>query len=339
MASLAVKYRPQTFEDGFIEQKSVAKILRKQLETESVANCYLFAGASGCGKTTSARIFANALNKGLGQPIEIDAASNNGVDNVRMIIKQAQERSLSGKYKVFIIDECHLLSNSAWGAFLKLIEEPPAFTIFIFCTTDVQKVPATIINRVQRYNFTRISVEGIKTRLRYICEQENFTNFEDGIDFIAKISDGGMRDAIANLEVVSKLSTEITVENTLEALGNFSYETFFELINAIIDGDVGKVVTIVDDFYNSGNDMKLFVDQFLNFVIDLAKYSIFKSCDLIRIPNTMVDKLDYTTKIGDADKYFAFVVDRVLNIKNMIRNDTNIKSTVQVGFINLCRGI
>ena len=170
--SLAIKYRPTTWDD-VVEQNSTTIILRKQLETNSFKHAYLFCGPAGCGKTTCARIFANSINDGKGNPIELDAASNNGVDDVRDIIQQSKTQSLDSEYKIFIIDECHALSNSAWQAMLKIIEEPPAKSIFIFATTDPQKIPRTIISRVQRYDFQRISTEGIVNRLKYILDEEN----------------------------------------------------------------------------------------------------------------------------------------------------------------------
>ena len=171
--TLAVKYRPKTFDD-VTEQGSIKIILQQQLSSGEIKNAYLFCGPAGCGKTTCARIFANEINNGLGNPIEMDAASNSGVDDVRNIIQQAQTKSLDSEYKVFIIDECHSISNTGWQAFLKLIEEPPAKSIFIFCTTDPQKIPRTILSRVQRYDFTKISQKGIVDRLRYILENEGY---------------------------------------------------------------------------------------------------------------------------------------------------------------------
>lgn len=170
--ALAVTYRPKTFDD-VVEQGSVKTILQQQLATNEFKHAYLFCGGAGTGKTTCARIFANEINHGQGNPIELDAASNNGVDDVRNIIQQARSKSLDSEYKVFIIDECHSISNAGWQAFLKIIEEPPARSIFIFCTTDPQKIPKTILSRVQRYDFQRISQEGIVDRLKYIIEQEN----------------------------------------------------------------------------------------------------------------------------------------------------------------------
>ena len=165
--ALATKYRPTTFDD-VVGQDSTKIILQQQLETGEFKNAYLFVGSAGTGKTTCARIFADEINKHEGTPIELDAASNNGVDDVRNIIQQAKTKSLDSEYKVFIIDECHSLSNTAWQAFLKLIEEPPAKSIFIFCTTNPEKIPKTILSRVQRFDFKRISQDGIVDRLDYI---------------------------------------------------------------------------------------------------------------------------------------------------------------------------
>lgn len=170
--TLAVKYRPKTFDD-VTEQESVKIILQQQLQAGEVKHAYLFCGGAGTGKTTCARIFANDINGGEGSPIELDAASNSSVDDVRNIIQQAKTKSLDSEYKVFIIDECHAISNTGWQAFLKLIEEPPAKSIFIFCTTDPQKIPKTILSRVQRYDFQRLSNSGICDRLKYIIEKEN----------------------------------------------------------------------------------------------------------------------------------------------------------------------
>ena len=335
--SLAVKYRPQEFNE-VCSQRSVIQILEKQLVQKDVKNCYLFCGPSGTGKTTISRIYAHKLNEGIGQPIEIDAASNSGVENVRQIIKAAQERSLQGKYKVYILDECHSFSNAAWQAFLKCIEEPPRYTIFMFCTTDPQKIPATILNRVCRFNLTRIPTAQIKERLLYIAQQEGFSNYEEACDYISKLANGGMRDAIATLDKAASFDTDLSMKNVLEALGNYSYSTFIDLANAFIDCDQATIFKVVSSYYEQGNDLKLFVDQFLSFMIDVTKYSIFKSFDMIRVPSTMKSELDRVINIQNASQYFSYVVDRLLDTKNMIKNDSQIKSTVEIMFLRIARG-
>ena len=334
--SLAVKYRPQDWTD-VCGQSSIMKILTRQLELNQLKNVYLFAGASGCGKTTLARIFANKINNYIGSPNEIDAASNNGVDNVKAIIKSAQERSIDSKYKIFIVDECHMITTQGWNAFLKCIEEPPAYTIFIFCTTDPQKIPATILNRVQRYNITRISTDKVRERLAYICREENFTNYEEAVDYIAKLSDGGMRDAISTLEKCAGYSTDLSINNVLDALGNYSYDTFFALINNIIDGKEGEVLKILEEFYRAGSDLKLFVDMFLSFCLDVSKYVIFNSTDMLKIPSSMEDRLKHSTNFENSLQYYMYIVNQLLDLKNMIKNDSNIKSTIEVMFIKMTR--
>ena len=336
MESLATKYRPRTFED-VVSQSSIVKILGRQLELGEFKNAYLFAGASGCGKTTCARIFANRINGGVGSPIEIDAASNNGVDNVKNIIKEANERAIDSKYKIYIIDECHSLTSQAWQAFLKCIEEPPKYTIFIFCTTDPQKIPDTIKNRVQRYVFNRIGVDKIRERLTYICKQEGFTNFEESVDYLAKISEGGMRTAISYLDKCSSFSTDLSIQNILSSLGNYSYETFFALVNAMLDGDEASVLKLISEFYNAGNDLKLFVEQYLDFCLDVAKYALFKSCTLTRIPSSMEGQLQNVTNIDNASGYYTYIIDKLLSLKNMLKNDNNPRSTIEIIFLQITR--
>ena len=334
--SLAVKWRPNDWE-SVCGQKSIVKILSRQLELNEIKNAYLFCGASGCGKTTLARIFANKINKNIGEPIEIDAASNNGVDNVKSIIKSAQERAIDTKYKIYIIDECHMITTAGWNAFLKCIEEPPTYTIFMFCTTDPQKIPATILNRVQRFNISRIPIELVVERLRFICQQEGYTNYEEAIHYIAKISDGGMRDAICTLEKCSSFDTDLSIDNVLESLGNFSHETFFRLVNNVIDGNEGNVIEIIDNFYNAGNDLKLFIDNFLSFCLDISKYSIFKNIDITNIPSTMLDNLNNSINFDNATNYYNYLLDRLLNLKQLIKNDSNVKDTITVVFLQLTR--
>lgn len=342
--SLAVKYRPQTFEN-VLGQNSVIKILKRQLELKTFKNAYLFAGPSGDGKTTLARIFANEINKHQGTPIEIDGASNNGVDNVRAIIEDSKTRALDSEYKIFVIDECHAISNAGWQAFLKCIEEPEsAYTIFMFCTTDPQKVPTTIQNRVIRLNLTRVKTEDITNRLTYIAKQENLTNYEESCSYISKLSGGSVRTAISMLEKCAGFSSDLSLNNVLTCLGNFSYETFFDLTNDLIDGNQAQAISIIEDCYNSGFDLKQFVEQYLDFILDVNKYCLFKSIETTKIPsvfekNSTHQCLGYICSIENNTVYYNKLVNKLLELKNTLKYDTNQKSTIEIELINICRGI
>lgn len=334
--SLAVKYRPKLLSE-VVEQESVIRILTRQLETKDLQHCYLFSGISGSGKSTSARAFAYAVNQGVGQPIEIDAASNSGVDNVRAIIKEAYERSVTGEYKVYIIDEVQGLSSAAFQAFLKIIEEPPEHTIFIFCTTDPQKIPNTILNRVQRFNFHKISMKGVQSRLRYVCDQEGLNLPQDSLEYISKIADGCMRDALTLLDKCADYSSDLSLDNVLAALGNTSYGDQFQLLNALIDGDEKKVLQQVESCYERGNDLKVIVDQFLSFCLDVSKYALFQSCDLLQIPASFEEELKMATNFEAPEKYYSYLVDKLLDLKLMIKGDTNIKSIIEVMMLRIAR--
>ena len=291
--ALAIKYRPQTFED-LTEQSAVVTILTNQIETNTIKHGYLFCGGAGTGKTTSARIFANMINKGAGTPIELDAASNNSVEDIRRLTEDAQTQSIDSEYKVFVIDECHSLSNQAWQAMLKTLEEPPSKAIFIFCTTNPEKIPQTILSRVQRYNFQRISQEGIVQRLLYILRCEGAiasTHLVEAVEYIAKIADGGMRDAITLMDKCLSFSSDLTVENVIKALGVADYNTMFDLNNAFFENDKTKLIKIVSDVYSSGMDLKLFIKTYFEFLLDLNVYCLTKDLSMTKIPEIWVDEM------------------------------------------------
>lgn len=294
--ALAIKYRPQKFED-LTEQSAVVTILTNQIETNTIKHGYLFCGGAGTGKTTSARIFANMINKGAGTPIELDAASNNSVEDIRRLTEDAQTQSIDSEYKVFVIDECHSLSNQAWQAMLKTLEEPPSKAIFIFCTTNPEKIPQTILSRVQRYNFQRISLLGVMTRLQNILiwekeEGQNITFDIEAIQYIAKIADGGMRDAITLMDKCLSFSSDLTVENVIKALGVTDYNTMFDLNNAFFENDKPKLIKIVSDVYSSGMDLKLFIKNYFEFLLDLNVYCLTKDLTMTKIPDVWVDEMN-----------------------------------------------
>ena len=279
--SLAVKYRPTKF-DEVVEQSATKIILQQQLESGEIKNAYLFCGGAGTGKTTCARIFANEINKGKGSPIELDAASNNSVDDVREIIQQAKTTSLDSEYKVFIMDEVHALSNQAWQAMLKVLEEPPAKSIFIMCTTDPQKIPKTILSRVQRFDFQRISQHAIFGRLTQIVSEENVGGdteeecsiIEKALLYIAKQAQGGMRDAITMLDKCLAYSNELNLDNVIKALGVANYDVMTKLLIAYDCADPAEMIKVIDEVYMSGYDLKQFIKSFINFALDLNKYNL-----------------------------------------------------------------
>ena len=342
--SLATKYRPKDFSE-VVEQEVTVKILQKVLEKGTPKNAYLFAGATGSGKTTLARIFANKLNQGEGSPIEIDAASNNGVDQVRAILASANQRALAGTYKIYIIDECHSITKEGWQAFLKGLEEPPTYTIFMFCTTEPHKIPATILNRLQRYNITKISNEGIQARLEYICQQEGFINYKETCDLISKICQGCMRDAITTLDQCADYSTDLCLDNTKQVLGDVSAEVMMKLTNFLVDGDEAKMFAVIETLSNQGVDLKQFISNYLDFVLDLCKYILFDSIGVTNIPHYLEETQDtsinikYTTGIENNLMWFNKLSDRLLEIKTAIKYDNSVKTTVEAYLLKTCRGV
>lgn len=339
--TLAVKYRPKSFDD-VVEQQAIKDILTDQIKTGTFQHSYLFCGPAGCGKTTAARIFANDINGGKGNPIEVDAASNNGVDNVREIIDGARRKSLDSDYKVYIIDECHMLSTGAWNAMLKLLEEPPKTTVFIMCTTDPQKIPATILSRVQRYNFSKISLDNIMNRLKSIVMWESselereagivdsYTYEDAAIQYIAKLADGGMRDAITMMDKCLSLDPELTVESVVAALGTVDYTTHFDLLLFLECGNKDEATKLVEDVFNSGKDLKQFVKQFQYFVLDVCKYLMFRDFKYVNIPSLA----EYKTRLEDEDLELALtVLDWVRQLNADIKWESNPKAIVQTSIL------
>lgn len=344
MKSLAVKYRPQTFNE-VCGQNITTRILNKVLEKQSFKNAYLFTGPSGCGKTTLSRIFAKAINNGVGEPIEIDAASSSGVDNVRAIMETAGQRSLTGTYKIYIIDECHAITSAGWQAFLKGIEETPEYTIFIFCTTEPNKIPATIQNRMQRFNVAKINSQEIRDRLIWVCQQEGFINYEDTCELISKLCDGCMREALTMLGQCADLSNDLSLENTKAVLGDSPFERMLKLTNCLIQGNTTAVLSCIEILAAEGKDLKQFVNEYLSFTLELTKYSLFGSMAATNIPAYLENTSDPMTSVNatctsmnNIVSWFNYLTTKLLEVKNAIKYDTSVKSIVEAYLLQVSLG-
>lgn len=335
MEALATKYRLRTFKD-VVCQDNIKKVLTNQLDTGEIKQAYLFAGSPGTGKTTSARIFANDVNGGKGKPIEIDGASNNGVDNIRSIIDDCRMKSLDSKYKVYIIDEVHMLSIGAFNALLKVLEEPPKGVIFILCTTDPHKIPATILSRLQRFDFKRIPQFDIVQRLKYILQQEgNITYHIEALEYIAKLADGGMRDAIMKLDTVIGYTNNITLQAVLDCLGITNYEHLVAIVQGIINKQPNEPIQIIDKIYRDGKDLKLFVKDLNKFVLDLCKLSITRNKELTMIPTDIMRKCIHIAT--NTPKYeLVDILDAINNLLDKIKYEQNPKNLIESELIILC---
>ena len=334
--ALSIKYRPTDF-SSLTEQSAIKDILENQIKTKTFQHGYLFTGPSGTGKTTSARIFSNMINDGKGNPIEVDAASNSGVDNIRQIIEDAKRKPLDAEYKIFIVDECHSLSDSSWQALLKTLEEPPKFTIFIFCTTDPQKIPPTILSRVQRYNFQKISNEGIVDRLNMILETESKESdipiswSTDAVEYISKVSSGGMRDAITLMDKCLSLSNNLSLKYVLQAIGGEDYTTFITFLSALEEKEKETSIKVIEDVYNAGKDVKQFMKDFAKFVLDVEKYALYKNFDYISLPNTLENELEQLI-----DDSLFDIMDFVVSLNNQIKWENDAKTLIELSILIYC---
>lgn len=291
--SWAVRYRPSGFE-SLIGQPHIRKILENQIQTDNIKHAYLFCGGAGTGKTTSARIVANLINEGKGKPIELDCATRNGVDDVRDIIEESKNKPFDCKYKIFILDECHMLSQSANNALLKILEEPPEWVIFIFCTTDPQKVIGTIHSRVQKLMFRKVSVEDLVMNMKRVLSGENITTYTDeALEYIARLAKGGVRDSITTLEKCYDYNHDINISNVLEATsGGITEDILMKFMELVYNKNTKDAITLINDIYMSGIDMSLFDKLFREFLQSCIIYLVVKNKDITTISEKVITRLD-----------------------------------------------
>ena len=296
-------YRPSTFEE-VAGQEHIVKTLKNALATRKLAHAYLFAGPRGTGKTTMAKLLAKALNcdEGIGcqcnecknckaiidgthpDVIELDAASNNGVDEIRELIDKVKYGTILGRYKVYIIDEVHMLSTGAFNALLKTLEEPPEHVIFILATTEPHKILPTILSRCQRYDFTKLSDDDINNRLKSVLEKEGIAYNEEAIKIIISLADGGMRDALSILDQVLAYSgNKLEVQDILDIFALESKEEKIALLNAIINKDVSDVLQRINRYVSLGTDIKRLTDDLLLILKDILIYQSSRNVDCLEI--------------------------------------------------------
>src|SRR5574344_1073850 len=278
------KYRPQDFNDLY-GQESIKKILMDSIINNKIAHAYIFCGPRGTGKTSTAKLFAktiNCENPNNGIPcgkcnaclnyedspdiIEIDAASNNGVDEIRELRDNVKILPTFSKYKIYIIDEVHMLSQSAWNAVLKTLEEPPAHVMFILTTTEIQKVPITVLSRCQRYSFNKISKEIISENIKRISDKEKIEISDEAADYIAELSDGGMRDALSILDQLSKEETKISLDLIKKTYGYLSMELLNNLFLSLNNGDMDKVLEIFTQIEKQNIDTSILIKKLIDFI-------------------------------------------------------------------------
>lgn len=273
------KYRPDRF-SNIVGQDYSIQMLKNAIIHQKISHAYLFTGPRGTGKTSTAKVFAktiNCLNPIDGEAcgectnclsfatspdiIEIDAASNNGVDDIRELINNVKIAPSTGKYKIYIIDEVHMMTTSAFNALLLTLEEPPKHAVFIMATTNVESVPITILSRCQRFNFQKISLENLKKQIKYVCEEENIKITDEAVSEIASLSEGGMRDALSLLDQLSSNEEEITLDKILENYGSISSKFIKDLLESVANNDVSKVVEAIQDLESTSSDYKVFIKK------------------------------------------------------------------------------
>lgn len=348
--SLYRKYRPKTFSD-VVGQEVVVKILKNSILNNKISHAYIFSGPRGTGKTSIAKIFSKAVNclnttdgdlcnncenclNNIDEEIdiiEIDAASNNGVDEIREIRNNVKLMPVHLKYKVYIIDEVHMLSTSAFNALLKTLEEPPKHVIFILATTEFNKIPATVISRCQKFDFKKITNKQIEDRLKYILEQEKKSLNGEVISLIAKLSDGGLRDAINMLDQVISLEKEnVTVDDVYNLIGDISEKNIIILLENIVSGNIKETLKNINKYYEEG---KNFINICERLQLLIRNIIIFNNTD------NYFDK-EYEKKLLDFShielEYCEKMSDELFNLINELKRTNNQKIITEISFLKMC---
>ena len=331
------KYRPQTFAD-IVGQNHIVSVLKNAIDKDQISHAYLFYGSRGTGKTSIAKIFANEVNRNEEYQkenvdiIEIDAASNNGVDEVRDIKEAIKFLPTEGKYKVYIIDEVHMLTTAAFNALLKTLEEPPAHVIFILATTEIHKIPATILSRCQRFEFKSLSQEQLIDRLKYISEKESLVIEDAAIEKIATLAKGGLRDAISILDQVSNYSEEITLNHILEVTSSISEDDILEFYRNLLQGDVTKSLLIYNNFVSQAKDTKLLLNDLINVTRDVVVYKNLKDT---KHTAYNIDKIADEVNNISFD-YFYKIIEYLSQTEQYIRFSTEYMSYMQICIVKIC---
>ncbi len=356
--ALPLKYRPMTFED-VVGQEHVVRTLRNAIKLSRVANAYLFIGPRGIGKTTLSRIFAKALNcsspngvepcgecdncKEIAEGrsldvIELDAASHNKVEDVRPIIESVQFKPTSSKYKIFIIDECHMLSNAAWNAMLKTLEEPPEYVRFIFATTEGDKVLSTIVSRCQRFDLRRIQTGDIVKRLKYVCEKEQITAEEDALLAIARGAEGGMRDALSSLDqLVSFKGDKVTEEDALGVFGLVSRSALEGLATAILKGDSASILSAIEMFDSAGKNMRRLADELLSHFRDLVVVqALGPTAKSLTVTADQLKTLSEEAKLVEPARVFR-ICDQLADMEDKLRYVLSVRTLIELTLIRASR--
>ena len=351
------EYRPETF-SAVIGQDHITTILKNQVREGKLSHAYLFCGSRGTGKTTSAKILSRAVNclapkdgepcgtcaacrlvkAGSADVIEIDAASNNSVDNVRSLIEQAQFAPLELRYRVFIIDEVHMLSNAAFNALLKTLEEPPKHVLFILATTEPQKLPATIVSRCQRFDFHRLTVAHIVANLTAVLEKAGASIEPDGLRLIARAADGGMRDALSLADqCLSYAGDRVTEKDVLDALGTVSGAMLEDTAKALLSGNAKDAVRALDEVVRNGRDLGVFLG-------DLSKH--FRALLLAKTCGSCADLLDctedqmqrYLKVAKEADESrILYAMEQILAVQSKLRLFPAPRVPIEATFVRICR--